>query len=451
MKGLFFKVIVPLVVAGITICGVLARGNAEQWEKFYAEARSLYDQGQYAEALEAASRSLQKAEGWLGLAATYKAESLNLIALSLDEAERYEEAEAAYRRALELEGGSRGRADNPDYATFLNNFAMSCNEQGRTEEAVTLAAEALEIWETLGSVRRVYALTTLASSLSSLEAYEQAADYAQRAVQVLDAQWPEQENLLVNALHWQGDACYALGRYEEAEAVLQRALELAFEAAVDTVVALTGCLVDAHLAQDQIELAQRVYLQTVAFLEQLPRQGADAVAEDGTVDWSHPDIQLSNALTSFGNFYLSVGGYEAAAEQYQQACELDARLYGPHHYYVVGGLNDLGFAHGQGGNYTQAQEAYLAALAILEQWPQGDSDVEFTLLQNLADVYEKSGQLQKSAQTKTRMYALVAAADAQPVLTPAEAIPAETGMAETDGAEAGGATPALPAAQSGAE
>lgn len=435
MYAIFTRFVIPALVTVVIACAMLARHNAQEWHRLHEDARYFYRQGLYAESLEAASLSLEKAEGWLGLSARYQADSLNQLALSLDEFGRYGESEAAYRRALALEEKAVGREGNTEYALVLNNFALSCNDQERYAEAEALALEALGIWEQLLGEDRVRALFALAAATSGLEEYQQTVSYARAAVAALEAQrWPDAGHLAV-ALHWEGDALYTMEDYELAEAPLLRALELYREASPADSFTVTRCLADVYLALGQVDKAEAQHLQMLAFFETLAANDEDSAVGQSLADAplsaagypaanqydndgqgaaaaANPandrDIWLCWALTHCASFYMDIEQPEKAVPQYRRAVQAVERVYGTADAYLVSSLNDLGVACEQSGYYAEAEGAYLRVLGIIEESAEPDTDVLFVVLQNLRDTYEKSGHLRKMADIQKRMHSLTA-------------------------------------------
>jgi tetratricopeptide (TPR) repeat protein len=117
---------------------------------------------------------------------------------------RYEEAEAAYRKAIELD---------PNYAMARNNQGSLLSDLERYEEAEVAYRKAIELDPNL-----VMAHNNLGSLLSVLERYEEAEVAYRKAIE-LDPNYAMAHNHL-------GDLLAVLERYEEAEAACAKAIEL---------------------------------------------------------------------------------------------------------------------------------------------------------------------------------------------------------------------------------
>ena len=74
------------------------------------------------------------------------ATDLNNLAMLLYSQAKYEEAEALYRQAMDIDIRALGR-DHPGVATDLNNLAGLLKATGRTAEAKKMGLEALAIVE----------------------------------------------------------------------------------------------------------------------------------------------------------------------------------------------------------------------------------------------------------------------------------------------------------------
>lgn len=121
----------------------MAIGNRELWEMYTTSGKSFVRLKNYGEAVRMFLAALQVAEGFgphdprLGV-------SLNNLAHAHQVSRHYPEAEALYKRALEIAADVHGR-DHPDAAVCLANLAGLYQVQQRYVEAEPLCKRAIEI------------------------------------------------------------------------------------------------------------------------------------------------------------------------------------------------------------------------------------------------------------------------------------------------------------------
>ncbi len=151
--------------------------------------------GRLAEALQSLLRSAELAP-----------EALVLLDVGMTYAdlEREDEAERAYRKALEID---------PDYAEAHNNLGVLLQEQGRAEEAIKHLREAVRLRPRAASHH-----SNLGVALAEIGKFEQAADCYRQSIKC-DRKYALGHNNLGNALR-------SLGRPAEAILSLQEALRL---------------------------------------------------------------------------------------------------------------------------------------------------------------------------------------------------------------------------------
>ncbi len=107
-----------LVAVGMAACGRQAASTSP--EALVGEASTLLDQNKAQEALDLLNKALARADS---------AEGRYLLGNAYSELERFEEAEAAYLKALELD---------PAYADARSNLAVAYYMLGRPAEAETI-------------------------------------------------------------------------------------------------------------------------------------------------------------------------------------------------------------------------------------------------------------------------------------------------------------------------
>ncbi len=126
------------------------------------------------------------------------------VANSLYEIEAYEEAIAAYERAIEIK---------PDSHEAFNNKGSALDKLGRYEEAIAAYERAIEI-----KPDKHEAFYNKGNTLGNLGRYEEAIAAYERAIEIK----PDSHEAFYN----KGSALDDLGRYEEAIAAYERAIEI---------------------------------------------------------------------------------------------------------------------------------------------------------------------------------------------------------------------------------
>ncbi len=111
-----------------------------------AKVAKLCAEGRYADALEFAHQTLERADKELGGDHPVTLSSVNNLAFLYKAQGRYNEAEPLYKRVLEVFERVLGY-DHPNTLTGVNNLAALYSDQGRTAQAEPLYRRALEASE----------------------------------------------------------------------------------------------------------------------------------------------------------------------------------------------------------------------------------------------------------------------------------------------------------------
>ncbi len=150
------------------------------------------------------------------------------LGVYLSQQGRYAEAEALFRRAIDIDRVTIGTRD-PDYAQNLNNFASFLQDLGKYAEAEPLYREVISIDEqTIGQAHPEYFkhLGNLASLLHDMERFDEAERTARRAISLSEthgfAMHPDHAIRLNNLATLLQDRY----RFGEAEALYREALEI---------------------------------------------------------------------------------------------------------------------------------------------------------------------------------------------------------------------------------
>ena len=138
--------IVGLFGLGLWLAPGFAYGQSRELLGAFNQARTLYGQGRYEEALPFYKKAVRLGKQEFGPNHPTLATLLNNLAVLYQAQSRYAEAEPLYKRALAIQEKALG-PDHPDVANSLNNLAALYQEQGRYADAEPLYERALTIRE----------------------------------------------------------------------------------------------------------------------------------------------------------------------------------------------------------------------------------------------------------------------------------------------------------------
>jgi len=241
------------------------------------------------------------------------ANSLNSLAVVLYEKGEYDEAEALYREALDMNKDLLGEHER--VAIALNNLALLLKTRGKYDEAEPLYREGLALSRKLyGDEHRIVALNlnNLAVLLKSQGKYAEAEPLYREALEMrLRLHGPDhpkvnvtQNNLAV--------LLRAQGKYQEAE----------------------------PLARECLESGKKLYGE------------------------SHPRVALS--LNNLGRILEAQGKYEEAESLYIEALDMSTQVLGRQHPSTATSIRSLARLYRTLGDYEKAERLCRESLALLE-------------------------------------------------------------------------------------
>jgi tetratricopeptide (TPR) repeat protein len=356
------------------------------WEELNSRVLELYQQRKYAEALPIAQEALKEAEATFGANDPRFATSLNNLAELYSKEGKYAEAEPRFQRALEIREKALG-PNHPDVATSLNSLASLNVAEGKYAQAEPLLQRALEIQEkVLGPNHSDVAesLNNLAALYDDQGRYAEAEPRYQRALEIqakaLGPNHPDVAQILNNLAELYREQ----GKYAEAEPRYKRALEIREKA----------------LGPNHPDVAES--LNNLAMLYDDQGKYAEAKAcyqraleiDEKALGSNHPDV--ASILSNLAALYDDQGRYAEAEPRYQRALEIHEKVLGPNHPSVAIDLNNLAFLYREQGKYAQAEPRYQRALEIDEKALGPNHPLVATTLNNLAELYREQGKYAKA-------------------------------------------------------
>ena len=194
----------------------------------------------------------------------------------------------------------------------------------------------------------------------------------------------EPSTVLADSLNNLAGLYYAQGRYEEAEPLYKKALQLRQKLLGDRhpdVATSFNNLAALYYDQGRYEEAEPLYRQELKLRQQL-------------FGSQHPDVATS--FNNLAGLYSAQGRYDEAELLYQQALQLRQELFGDQHIDVANSLNDLALLYKDQGRYIESERLYNQAIALIKEQI-GDRHPYFAdSLNNIAELYRQQGRYEEA-------------------------------------------------------
>ncbi len=110
-------------------------------------------------------------------------------------------------------------------------------------------------------------------------------------------------------------------------------------------------------------------------------------------------------MNNLAVLYYQQGDFFGAEQYYLKAQEIRKKIIGENHPDYIYTLNGLAVLYHESGNYKKAEPLYLQGLELAKN-EELDSEEKFTLLTNLAELYELTGRFNEAADTYRNAYQL---------------------------------------------
>ncbi len=283
-------------------------------------------------------------------------ESLNLCALGLRMARRFEESEALYREALAVDTQLH---DGP-HADVARDYSMLGGvlaDAGRFAEAEVLQRQSVAVYEAVPGDRDSVlssALGNWGSTLRKLGRLDEAASALRRAMAVERVVDGERRILNWSAVNNLAGVLKDLGRYDESEDLYRRSLaerRRLFDPAHPQVASGLNNLASVLRLNGAVAEAESLYHLAVAGFRQHYGDG---------------NLKQSFSLLGLGLTVVDRGEPVRAEPYLRESVDIRTRLLPPGHWRVDESLSALGTCLAAQGRYAEAEPMLLAALAALE-------------------------------------------------------------------------------------
>jgi tetratricopeptide (TPR) repeat protein len=187
-----------------------------------------------------------------------------------------------------------------------------------------------------------------------------------------------------NQFNQQAINLYQAGRYEEAESLYQRALEIREQNLAPNHPNIANSL--SHLAT--LYSAQGFYREA----ESLHQRALEIYEQ--TLGPSHRDT--TTVANNLAELYRLQGRYSEAESLHRRTLAIREQTLGPNHPNTATSLNNLAFLYVLGARYREAEPLYRRALNIIEQTLGFHHPNTALSLNNLADLYMEQGRYEEA-------------------------------------------------------
>jgi CHAT domain-containing protein/Tfp pilus assembly protein PilF len=367
----------------------LERGDSTHAERLirqmHAVLISMYNVGNYDNALRPAETAAKLARQGLGEGHPLHLESLSLLARMYMTQTDYARAEPPLRRAVEITKRARGES-HPDYARALNDLADLYKAKGDYDAAEPLVRGALEIArKSHGEWHPDYARAL--GGLSGL--YQTKGDYASaeqilcQAMEIVRRARGESAPDYVRTLNDVANLYRDMGDYARAEPLYRQTIEIASKM--------------NSLGLNPNSPLNPLYLRGLLDLAELYRARGDygraepLLREAVVRRFSQYDLNHAAGLDALANLYLEMGDDVRAEPPLGQALEIRRKAQGESHPDYARSLSTLARVYAARGDYDRAEPLRRQAMDVQKE-ARGESHPDYAAaLGDLADLYVARG------------------------------------------------------------
>lgn len=191
-------------------------------------------------------------------------------------------------------------------------------------------------------------------------------------------------DILITVSNTLGKLYQDLGRYNEAESLLEESLDIAknlLDNNHPSIAAYKNNLASLYNVQGKYRQAELLFMESLDILKKLFGE-------------HHPDV--ASVFNNLGNVYRSQENYNKAEFFFEQALEIRKNCLSDNHPDYAASLNDLGLLYTELCRYPEAERLLLKALEIKAK-SVGKKHLDYAItLNNLAIVYFHENQFKKA-------------------------------------------------------
>jgi serine/threonine-protein kinase len=268
---------------------------------------------------------------------------------------RFADAKVAFERSLALRRGNGG-AESAEAATTQVHLANALRSLGSYDAADSAAWKALRIFEKVNGPRDPSAAEAW-QMLSMLAVYHSdiaaSTTYAQRAVDILTAAYGADDPRIAYSLVMLGGALHRLGKYDEGELYMRRALSLYERGKGPNDPWL---IVPLYRLAEAVANSHADYTEATRLMERAFTIARASFGED------HP--RTAYTIGMLAELESRRGNFAKAERLSRQAVDIFDRKLGRRHVAVADAYTDLAKVYARAGRWTDVEGAQRIAMTI---------------------------------------------------------------------------------------
>lgn len=278
-------------------------------------------------------------------------------------------------------------------ANLMNTIGQVYTSLGLYQRAADLLESALKVRQSLRAEDKITAaelsesMDALARIYTELASYEQAEALFERALVLLELQDQPNSSLAADIQAGKAELYFRMGRYADAEPLLQQVLVLR----------------RFHHGEPSLEAAQATQQIGLNWMDQGQLEKAetylrDALEQMQLVLGNQPHPALAENINNLAYVSHSLGKFEQARIQYEQALDMHRVLLGDDHPDVATAHINLAMLYQDAGRYEEARSMFETSIKILHR-AYGDAHPKIAKAMNnlaylLYDQKDAAGALQ---------------------------------------------------------
>jgi len=341
-----------------------------------------YTLGNHKEAEAYYRRALDLIEKWGGPGHPFLCPALDNLGQLLSDIGRPAETEILLLRSIKIKHANYG-ALHPEIARSLHSLGYLYRKQGRFNEAEERFQQAIATWENLDAdphLEIAQSILDLAETYRFTGNYPQAETYLYRGVELLLQVLPHDDFRLIPFYINLGALHRGKGEYRKSLAYYGKALDTHTQNFGETNFQALQCMSDYAMALRSLaefDKAQIIYIKIVTLWEKI-------------LPTDH--LEKTPAYTDMAINCMDIGDFEAAEIQQRKALKIKRDNLGPNHIEVAFSLETLANIFFRHEDYENAGALQEKALAILEQTTEPGSPLLVRNYDATANLFHHQGQ-----------------------------------------------------------